>query len=65
MIQSKESLEWIVDALIRGEKIPTSHQTAYDSATRVTGSPTVSRIQLMKIPSSRLDKNGLIRSDVV
>lgn len=25
MIQSKESLEWIVDALIRGEKIPTSH----------------------------------------
>lgn len=62
MIQSKESLEWIVDALIRGEKIPTMHQTAYDSATRVTGSPSVSRIQVQKIPSTRLDKNGFMLS---
>jgi hypothetical protein len=31
MIQSKESLEWIVDALIRGQKIPSMKQTAYDS----------------------------------
>ena len=44
MIQSKESLEWIADAIIRGEKIPTMHQTAYDSATRITGSPSISRI---------------------
>lgn len=34
MIQSKESLEWIVHALINGEKIPTMHQTAYDSHTK-------------------------------
>lgn len=60
MIQSKESLEWIVDALIKGEKIPTMHQTAYDSHTRMNqvAQPSVSRIEVQRVPSSRIDKNG-------
>lgn len=33
MIQSKESLEWIVDALIRGTKIPNNSAITYDSST--------------------------------
>ena len=43
MIQSKESLEWIVQALIRGEKIPTGHQPAFDSS-QGNFTPDVSRI---------------------
>lgn len=31
MIQCKESLEWIVDAIIRGNKVPTSSAITYDS----------------------------------
>lgn len=67
MIQSKESLEWIVDALIRGEKIPTMHHTAYDSASQFNpipvSQPSVSRIQVQRVPSQRLDKNGFLRLD--
>jgi len=33
MIQSKESLEWICDALIRGTKIPNNSAITYDSST--------------------------------
>ena len=33
MIQSKESLEWCVDAIIKGNKIPNKSSLAYDSST--------------------------------
>lgn len=66
MIQSKESLEWICDALIRGTKIPNNSAITYDSSTNyyqdmgknITGS----RIQIQKRPSQRVNKQGLMVS---
>merc|ERR1712150_167554 len=59
MIQSKESLEWIVDALIRGQKIPSMKQTAYDSLGKAHDySKYAPRIQVLRKPSMRVDKNG-------
>lgn len=65
MIQSKESLEWIVDALIKGTKIPNHSAITYDSSTGFYQDPRQlpgSRIQIEKRPSHRVNKEGLMGS---
>lgn len=61
MIQCKESLEWIVDAVIRGQKIPNQQAITYDSSTHYFQDKrqTNSRIQIQRKPSMRINKEGL------
>ena len=62
MIQCKESLEWIVDAIIRGHKIPNNSAITYDSSTNYFNDKrqTNSRIQIQRKPSQRINKEGLM-----
>ena len=61
MIQCKESIEWIVDAIIRGNKVPTSSAITYDSTTShfTDKRKSNSRIQIETRPSVRINKEGL------
>lgn len=67
MIQSKESLEWIVDALIKGQKIPNKGAIGYDSSTlelkKKKSSNRIStggRIIIERRPSTRVNKYGIM-----
>jgi len=63
MIQSKESLEWIVDSLMKNNKIPTGNAVAYDSSTNYYNDARQlqgSRIQIARRVSSRVTKDGLM-----
>ena len=65
MIHSKESLEWIVDAIIRGNKVPNHSSTTYDSATGYYPDKIAqnqSRIRIQQKPSFRINKEGLFVS---
>ena len=61
MIQCKESLEWIVDSIIRGQKIPNTSAITYDSSSNyyMDKTPQSSRIKIQRKPSHRINKDGL------
>ena len=61
MMQCEESLEWIVDAIIRGNKIPNSSAITYDSSSNALTDKRKSKnkIRIETRPSLRINKEGL------
>lgn len=62
MIQSKESIEWVVEALVKGTKIK-ADQSGLNDISVNTSLKYTQDAQIKRLPSFRMDHNGFINKE--